>query len=410
MLRRTFDPRLVYRVVVYLRMSSDKQNPRSPDQQLDEIKKRLKALGLNWVIVKVYRDDAVSGRFVRKRPQLQQMFQDIASGAVVVDLILVDTMERFARVEALPAIRKDLFEKHGVLVLSADSNFCDPTTPQGKALGMVEAMRANEDSRIKAHNVGRGKRDTALRKFWPGGPTPFGHRLRSVTTNRDGRVELEGSVLEPDPEQGWIITLAFERAKETGHGQTRLAHFLNAHPAIPEKFKPFHPATVGHWLQNPIYKGELWWGEYCTDIVDDTRVLERNPEDEILVIPAFCEPLVDPDLWEAVYALRKARSDRARASRPARDVDGKHIAPPAPGMSLNYPLTGLVRCGRCGLAMTPSSSPKYLTRAGEERRYVSYVCPGYLARVCPNRRRVPEAWLRQAVLGMIRERFLHHPE
>src|SRR3954470_5337852 len=80
LLRYAFDPRRPYRVVVYLRMSSEKQNKRSPDQQLAEIKRRLDRLGYRWVIVKVYRDDAKSGRLFLGRPQFQRMLQDLRTG------------------------------------------------------------------------------------------------------------------------------------------------------------------------------------------------------------------------------------------------------------------------------------------------------------------------------------------
>ena len=56
MLKRNFDHSLSYRVVIYLRMSSELQNKRSPEQQLNEIKKRLKSLGYKWIIVKIYKD------------------------------------------------------------------------------------------------------------------------------------------------------------------------------------------------------------------------------------------------------------------------------------------------------------------------------------------------------------------
>lgn len=39
MLKRTFDFAKHYRCVVYVRMCSDKQDPRSPKQQIDEIKR-----------------------------------------------------------------------------------------------------------------------------------------------------------------------------------------------------------------------------------------------------------------------------------------------------------------------------------------------------------------------------------
>lgn len=85
------------------------------------------------MIVKIYRDEAKSGKYLRKRNGYQQMMRDLKTGTVVADLILVDTLERLGRVEELPSIRKDLLDRHGILVLTADSNFADPNTPQGEA-------------------------------------------------------------------------------------------------------------------------------------------------------------------------------------------------------------------------------------------------------------------------------------
>jgi len=410
MLKFAFDPTKPYRVIIYLRMSSDRQNERSPDQQLAEIQKKVKALGYQWMVVKVYRDDAKRGIYLRKRPGYQHMLEDIKTGAVAADLILVDNIERFGRVEELPHIRKELFDHCGVLVLSADTNFCDPTTPQGKAIGTLEAWRASDANRIKALEVLRGKRDTAARKFWPGGEPPFGYLLRTITTEHNGKLEIEGSVLEPNPETDWILTLLFQQAFTSGWGQCRLAKFLKNHPDIPQKYKPFYQATVGYWLQNEIYKGVLVWEKCCTGVINDARVLQDNPADEHLIVPDFCRPLTTTEIWDAVNNLRKIRgAAMAESRRREQEGDGKQIAPPARGLVLRYPLTGLVRCGRCDRAMTPSSS-QYVAKTGETRRYVSYVCPGYLDGVCQNHKRVPENWLRQVVVSMIRKRLFGLPE
>jgi site-specific DNA recombinase len=405
MLKRQFDPKMPHRSVMYLRMSGDTQNPRSPDQQIQEIERRLKALGYTWSKVKLYRDDAISGRYLRKRPAYQRMLRELKTGTVVADLILVDTIERLGRVEELPKIRKDLFELHGVLVLTADSNFCDPTTPQGKALAMVEAYRATEDGRIKAHNVLRGKRDAAMLKHWPGGPPPFGYLLKSVMKTEKGREEVDYCLLLPDPETRWIIEWLFELAERTSHGPTRLAKALNSDPRIPPGYKPFLPVTVAYWLDSPIYKGELRWGVNATGIVDDTRVIEANSPEEITCVSDFCEPLVAPDRWNNVHAIRQVRSECSRAARlrKATSIE-KHVEALAPGLTLNYLLSGLLHC-ECGLRMTASSGRPYVAKDGTERRYTSYVCPGYLAGQCPNSVRVPEEWVRTIVVGKVVERL-----
>ena len=104
MLIRKFDPNQPYTVVIYARMSDEKQNEQSPDQQIAQVKRTIKKLKLNWNVVFIYRDDAKKGAFIRKRPKFWRMLNDIYSGTVKADLILVDSTERFARSQELNAI------------------------------------------------------------------------------------------------------------------------------------------------------------------------------------------------------------------------------------------------------------------------------------------------------------------
>jgi DNA invertase Pin-like site-specific DNA recombinase len=406
MLRRHFDPLKPLLVVLYLRMSSDDQNPRSPQQQRDTIEATLRRLGYPWTVAQVYTDEAVSGRYLRRRAGFQQMLRDLRTGKVLADAILVDTFERFGRADELAALRQELYQRHGVLILTADSQFADPTSVSGKALAAFESLRATEDNRIKAHNVLRGKRDDARRGHWPGGRPPFGYRLQSVLAERHGRQEVDHCVLVPDPETARIILKLFGWARTKGLGCTRLARLLNADPDIPAQYKPFYDQTVNSWLRQPIYYGELVWEAHATGVVDDRRVIERNPEEDVVRVPNFCEPLVSREEWDAVQEVRRARSERARRARQARRDDaGKQIAAVTPGLALTYLLSGLVRCGHCQRAMTVSSSPAYTTRAGETKRYASYVCPGHVAGACSNGTRVPEEWLRRTVVELICQRL-----
>lgn len=406
MLNHKFDPHRPYRIVLYLRMSSDQQNPRSPDQQEAEIKRRMKAAGYHWTVVKIYRDEGISGRLLRKRKAYQRMMRDLKTGAVVADLIVVDMLERFGRLDELPAIRKELFEQHGILILTSDSYFADPNTPQGRALGMVEAIRATEDGRAKAHNVLRGKRDAALQKHWPGGPPPFGYMLQSVLKTVRGREEVDYCLLVPHPQQRPVIELLFEAAERTSFGTTRLAKLLDNDPRVPDEFKPFQPETIGSWLDSEIYCGHLSYGRVSTGIVADTRVVQRNAATEVLRVPDFCEALVPRDRWNNVQAIRTIRRERSLEARRRKSCsDGKLLDIPAPGLTLNYLLSGLLFC-ECGLRMTASSNGAYTAKDGTERRYTSYVCPAYIAGHCANDVRVPEKWIRQTVVDTLRKRLL----
>jgi DNA invertase Pin-like site-specific DNA recombinase len=407
MLRRTFDPRRPHRFLRYARMSSDHQNARSPEQQFDTIQHLIDRHQHPWHHVRDYRDDGISGRYLRKRTGLQQMLDDIQTGAVEVDLILVDTAERLARLDELTTLRQDLYNRHGVLVLTADSGFADPTSVSGKALTMVETLRATEDGRIKAHNVLRGKRDAARSGHWPGGSAPLGYRLQSVLVERHGRQEVDHCLLVPDPATAWIIQRLFRLAHENGWGSVRLAREFNADPEIPQEHKPFYPDTILYWLGNPIYYGELLWEQHATGIVNDVRVKERNAEEDMVRVPDFCEPLVSRELWESVATLRRARA-AARRCRPAAGSHepAKQIAPVAPVRALKYLLSGLIRCGECNRSMRPVSSGQ---TSKDGKRYVYYACPGMIAGVCHNKKQVREDWLRRVVVARLRDRLFPRP-
>src|SRR5262245_22181863 len=198
MLERKYDPMLPYRIALYGRMSDRNQNRRSPDQQFATVQETIARCGYPWVCVTTRRDDGISGRYIRKRPGLQGLLRDIEAGLLQVDLIVVDTLERLGRADEIAELRRKLFVEYGVLVVAADNHFADPTGVVGKAVGLVENIRSTEDGRIKAHNVVRGKKDAARLKRWPGGPPPFGFRLKAVVDESVAPPEVY-NVLEFEP-------------------------------------------------------------------------------------------------------------------------------------------------------------------------------------------------------------------
>ena len=154
MIKSEFEPSKPYTYVRYGRMSDPGQNPRSPDQQFDTIGAELCRRGYPWKYLgREYRDDGISGRYQSKRPGYQQMLQDIRTGAIEPDLILVDTIERFGRMTELDEVQRKLFNQHGVLVLSADTGFADPSSEAGRAMRWMKNYQATAEGRTMAHNV-----------------------------------------------------------------------------------------------------------------------------------------------------------------------------------------------------------------------------------------------------------------
>jgi DNA invertase Pin-like site-specific DNA recombinase len=215
-------------------MSGDKQNPRSPDQQYTSIDEVLTRLGHPWRHLRDYRDDAISGKYMMRRKGFVSMLADIRSEEVRPDVVAVDNIERLGRNDEIPAVRKELLRKHGILVLTADTSFGDPTAPQGEFHSVYESFRAKDANRIKSLEVTRGKKDSIMNDgFWPGGPAPFGYRLEAVMGVVKGLVCVLGNRLTPDAETAPIVRRMFALAHDNGIGAGRVSKALNCDPAVP---------------------------------------------------------------------------------------------------------------------------------------------------------------------------------
>jgi hypothetical protein len=173
------------------------------------------------------------------------------------------------------------------------------------------------------------------------------------------------------------------------------------------EYKPLSPFTMGYRLGSRIYVGELVWGVNRTGVVNDTRVIEPNP-DGAEVIPGFCPPIIDFELFERVQRLRRARGEQVKRSRAAATPgpEPKLIAPQGRGLTLKYLLTGLLRCP-CQASLRPVPSGR---RSKEGRRYAYYTCPRHYDGACTNARHFPEDQLREAVIHRLRARLFPAPE
>ena len=412
MLKQRIDFTQTLVCVRYGRMSNEDQNKRSPDQQFDTIDDVVRRRQLTWAILQDFRDEGFKGALLKRRPQFWKMITAIRSGELNVDAILVDTLERFGRADEIASIRLELQNRYGVVVLTADTNFADPTTAEGRALSFVEQIRATAGNEVKAHDVWRGKRDAARLGKWPGGPAPFGKRLaRQVTTDARGN-EVVTTELVRDSATEPIVLRALRLGLDEKWGGPRIARVLNEDPSIPAELKPFRGDTVGYWLDNPIYAGVYRWALKCTGTRNDMRIQQRNPDGPDL-IEGYCAPLITKDEWQKLQEIRRGRGAILKAQRqhfkngaaPA----AKHITALGAGMTVRSLLTGLVLCAQCNSRMIICSS------AGESKngtRYAYYRCPLHVASgdiVCGNRHYVREDRLCQAVLSRVRGRLLPPP-
>ncbi|WP_437193238.1 recombinase family protein [Planctomicrobium sp. SH527] len=398
---RNIDWNMPFSVVVYLRMSSDRQNPRSPDQQLSEIKRILNQQKRPWKIQGVYRDDAISGRYVRRRPEFQRMLKDIKAGGKKFDLILVDTSERIGRNDQVDELRRDLEVNHGVLILEAKNGFADPTTSSGRLFTKVDTFRATQENEIKAHQVRRGKIDAVERGLWPGGPPPFGFRLETIFDPL-GSGKVIGTRPVPDPQTAWIAQRMFQIARERCWGQDRVTRFLRNDPEIPQHLRNFHTATIGRRLKNPLYMGKMIFNSVTKKIVEDIHVVERNPSDQWIIKSDFCTAIVSPQEFQEAQLARLTRAAQQKRGTQRSFSDGKLLPPVVRGQVLKNFLSGLVVCAECKAAMHATISG---TKSKSGKSYSYYTCPLSRSGMCSNRTSIPVEWLEKSIITHLRTKL-----
>lgn len=393
-------------VFFYLRMSSDMQNKRSPQQQRETIERKIREMGCNFRIVGTFVDEGVSGRKTRRRPGLMNMLQALGHPKCTVTIVLIDDPSRLGRSDDIPGIKAKLKNLRGIRVLSALNHFSDPFQLAGMVLESMSDIIAKQENRTKAHQVLRGKIDTVNQHRWPGGPIPFGFRLETHFKEERGRQVIDFSVLKPNPETQLIVLIAFQEAAKTGYGETLLAAELNQDPRIPDKFKPITSTALRSWLRNPLYQGDYVWNKLATDMQGDRRIYAHNHSSKWTIVRDYCEAIVPRELWVEVERCRIARKEIHDQKKPSRHLDhqgANSSSTVGRGVALRYLLSGLVICSECKRAMQVTATGAYTLKNGESKRYERYYCPASRNGKCTNKGTFPEEWLRQEVI----RRLLH---
>lgn len=403
MIDRPLDLQAPAYVVIYTRMSTKGQNPRSPEQQKEMIEREMRNLKCNFIVVGHFSDPGITGRKIRRRPGLMAMVQFLLQPNNRATLVLVDEISRLGRNDDIQTIKMMLRNAQGIRVLSAQAHFADPFQLSGQVLDSMGQIIAAQENRTKARQVVRGKIDAILQGHWPGGPIPFGFQLQPFYKVVHGRQEHDYSILIPNPDKRPTVVLAFERAAETGWGEGNLAKALKKDPRIPEEYKrKITPAALRVWLRNPLYRGDYVWNKQSTDYQNDRRIAANNKPEDWTVVEGFCEPLVSRELWFNVEKLRLSREEIHNSKNGVKNPEEQQETTGiGRGFALKYLLSGLVVCAVCQRAMQITSCGGYRLKNGELRRYEKYYCPATRQGRCTNKTTIPEEWLRREVVSRL---------
>lgn len=311
------------RAAIYIRVSTSKQEEEgsSLQTQLEKCLEAATRQGYTVEEIHIFRD-VESGSFI-ERTNLTRMMEAAENGEF--EKVFGLTPDRISRdpLDLLNIIKR-LTECGVILELLEGAS---DNSPEGQLVMFIQGWAA-ERERLLFRERSRLGRERAARE----GRMPSGSGLG-----------LFG--YDPDPERrGRIINereAAFVREmfQKTLGGWTRygIANWLNE-LGIPTKAGKKWTATgVDRVLKTHSYTGVMYYGQRPSRKVKGKVVrLPSRPLSETIPIENFCQPIISPDMFNAVQEKLASPQSRENEKGPKRL------------------LTGMVRCRNCGRAVVGS--------------------------------------------------------
>ena len=364
------------RAVLYLRMSSDKQET-SIDGQRAELLSYAEKHG--YVIVGEYLDEAISGDDTPKRTGFLAMRDDCSSGDFSV--VLCWDQDRFGRFDLLECgYWITPFRQSGVRLETIAQGKIDWEDLVGQLIYTVNQMGKAQFLRDLSRNTVRGMLASARNgTAGTGGPNPFGYH------SKDGKVTVV-------PDEARTVRLIFELYLEPAGSARSIAAELNRRKIKAPRGKTWRDSSVRAILSRRKYTGTFVYGvqnagkyfSWRNGEIIPRRKSDRSKKSDPIVIENTFEPIVSQEVFDQVQ--RKLEANKANKSRKK---------------ARQYLLSGLVKCGDCNGAMV-----------GHTRRLIPhYACARYHhsgRSLCFNNR-LPEAPLVSCIVQRIQERYLSKP-
>lgn len=275
-----------------------------------------------------YIDDGIAGDDFVGRAGLAQLMADSSKG----DVIVARDQSRVGRnaLEVTVALTQLTQDKGARVFYYSDGQEarCDNVISQ--TMTFIRGVGGQMELEALRSRTREGLRARVHAGFIAGGRC-FGYQnIRE--SDASGRTRTR---MEIDPQEAEVVRRIFKERVE-GRGFKQIAIRLNddglkSPQAGRRGTGTWSPGCVYEVLQRERYRGVYIHGEYDRPRKGGRRLtVAANPE-TVLRVDRPEWRIVDEESWFAVQAMRHAR--------PTGHIAGPHC---------KYPLTGLVRCGRCG--------------------------------------------------------------
>ena len=345
--------------VIYIRVSSERQvKGYSLDGQKHYLAECAERRGMT--VLDTYVEEDKSGKSIEGRTEFQRMLDDIQSGKVHTDYVLVFKLSRFGRNARDVLNSLEFIMKYGVHLMCVEDGL-DSSTSMGKMMiTILGAVAELERENIIAQSL-LGREEKAKSGGWNGGFAPYGYRLVK-------RVDKSKGKLETVPEEKAVVQLVFDMFLNRNMGYTAISGYLNRNGYTRPPAKNAIRPSYGEWssdhikrmLSNPVYTGRVAWGKRRTEKVpgSDNEYRLVKQDEYILSEVISHEEFVSKEDFDKVQEIKAIRGKK-----------GNHNI----GQYNAHLLSGIVKCPQCGAPMYIGMT-KWTNQDGTERRTESYVC------------------------------------
>ena len=333
-------------IAIYCRVSTDEQAEfgYSIDEQKRLLEEWCKAN--DYIIYKCYSDRGISGKNIKDRPALKELLSDAKEGKF--DMVISWKINRVSR--KLEDVLKivSLLEKNNITFKSYSEPF-ETDTPAGRMQFQMMALIGEFERGTIAQNVKMGMIAKAKSGNWCGGRV-LGYDL--VPNNLPEEEKKGKNKLEINEKEAEIVRFIFNEYSK-GKGYKAITNQINKLGYKTKKGNNFSVGSIRDILTNPVYIGEIRYNVRQNWSEKRRRNINPNP----IRVKGKHEAIIDRELWDKVQLILESKK-----GKPSRIYDGE------------YPLTGILRCPKCGAGMVISRTTNTLADGTKKR--IAYYCCG----------------------------------
>ncbi|WP_302782562.1 recombinase family protein [Clostridium saudiense] len=333
-------------IAIYCRVSTEEQseNGYGIDEQERLLEEWCKKMG--YVIYKCYSDRGISGKNIKDRPALKELLSDAKAGKF--DMVISWKINRVSR--KLEDVLKivNLLEKNNITFKSYSEPF-ETDTPAGRMQFQMMALIGEFERGTIAQNVKMGMIAKAKSGNWCGGRV-LGYDL--VPNNSPEEEKKGKNKLKINEKEAEIVRFIFNEYSK-GKGYKAITNQINKLGYKTKKGNDFSVGSIRDILTNPVYIGEIRYNVRQNWSEKRRRNINPNP----IRVKGKHEAIIDRELWDKVQLILESKK-----GKPSRIYDGE------------YPLTGILRCPKCGAGMVISRTTNTLADGSKKR--IAYYCCG----------------------------------